>query len=55
MRGPQTFIQCCEEIMASCVEVLLIDQSDFVNKRNWFSLEGFSRLEATLHNFGGND
>ena len=39
LRGRQTFIQRCQEIMASRVELRFIDQSDFVNKGNGFILK----------------
>ena len=38
-RGRQTFIQRCQEIMVSRVELRFIDQSDFVNKGNGFILK----------------
>lgn len=38
-RGPQTFIQGCQEIMASRVKVCFIDKSDLVNKGNGFILK----------------
>ena len=49
-RGPKTFIQCCQEIMASRVEVRFIDQSDFVNKGNGFLLKGSPdwELDSTI-------
>ena len=49
-RGPQTFIQCCQEIMAYRVEVRFIDQSDFVNKGNGFLLKGSPdwELDSTI-------
>ena len=49
-RGLQTFIQRCQEIMASRVEVRFINQSDFVNKGNGFLLKGCPdwELDSTI-------
>ena len=49
-RSPQTFIQRCQEIMASRVEVRFIDESDFVNKGNGFILRDCSdwKLDFTI-------
>ena len=44
-RSPQTFIQRCQEIMASRVEVRFIAESDFVNKGNGFILRDCSDWE----------
>ena len=49
-KGPQTFIQRCQEMMASRVEVRFIDQSDFVSKGNGFLLKGSPdwELDSTI-------
>ena len=49
-RGPQAFIQYCQDIMASRVGVRFIDQSDFVDKGNGFLLKGSPdwELDSTL-------
>ena len=49
-RGPQTFIQYCQDIMASRVEVCFIDQSDFVDKGNGFLLKGSPSWELDSTN-----
>ena len=43
--GKKSFIQRCQEIMASLVEVRFIDESDFVNKGNGFILRDCSDWE----------
>ena len=46
----KSFIQRCQEIMASLVEVRFIDESDFVNKGNGFILRDCSdwELDSTI-------
>ena len=48
--GKKSFIQRCQEIMASLVEVRFIDESDFVNKGNGFILRDCSdwELDSTI-------
>ena len=52
-RGPETFIQRCQERKASRVEVRFVDESNFANKGNGFVLNDWSRLGARLHHFVG--
>ena len=48
--GKKSFIQRCQEIMASLVEVRFIDESDFANKGNGFILRDCSdwELDSTI-------